>query len=103
MRLGAYEAKLKKGSVAHRAYGKEKISERHRHRWEVNPKYIDKIEKGGMVFSGKSPNGKLMEIVELPKETHSFFLATQFHPEFKSSPLKSHPLFLEFMKAAKKQ
>ncbi|TSD01799.1 MAG: CTP synthase [Parcubacteria group bacterium Athens0714_25] len=100
MRLGGYPAILKKGTIAQKAYGKGKISERHRHRWEVNPKYIDQIEKGGMVFSGKSPDGKLMEIVELPKSEHPFFLATQFHPELQSSPIKSHPLFLEFIKIA---
>ncbi|EKE16337.1 MAG: hypothetical protein ACD_11C00020G0042 [uncultured bacterium] len=101
MRLGAYDALLKKGTIAFGAYGKSKISERHRHRWEVNPKYIEKIEKAGLIFSGKSPDGKLMEIVELPKEKHPFFLATQFHPEFKTTPLNSHPLFFEFVKAAK--
>lgn len=100
MRLGGYIANLKKGTIAQKAYGKTKISERHRHRWEVNPAYIERIEKGGMIFSGKSPDGKLMEIVELPKSEHPFFLATQFHPELKSSPLKSHPLFLEFIKAS---
>lgn len=103
MRLGAYPAILKKGTIAYAAYGKEKISERHRHRWEVNPEYIEKIEKSGLIFSGKSPDSKLMEIAELPKTEHPFFLGTQFHPEFKSSPLKSHPLFYEFVKAAKER
>lgn len=102
MRLGAYPAVLKKGTVAYEAYGENRISERHRHRWEVNPKYVETLEKGGMIFSGKSPDGRLMEIIELSREAHPFFLATQFHPEFKSSPLKSHPLFLEFIKACKK-
>lgn len=101
MRLGAYDALLSKGTIAANAYEKTKISERHRHRYEVNPKYVEKLEKGGLVFSGKSPDGILMEIAELPKSKHPFFLASQFHPEFKSSPLKSHPLFLEFIKAAK--
>ena len=101
MRLGAYDAVLSKGTIAYKAYGKAKISERHRHRYEVNPDYVQKIEKAGLVFSGKSPSGVLMEIAELPKSEHPFFLASQFHPEFKSSPLKSHPLFLEFAKAAK--
>ena len=101
MRLGAYDAFLAKGTVAYKAYGKAKISERHRHRWEVNPKYIQKIEKAGLVFSGKSKDGRLMEIAELPKSVHPFFLASQFHPEFKSTPLSSHPLFFEFIKAAK--
>ncbi|MEK7598707.1 MAG: CTP synthase [Patescibacteria group bacterium] len=100
MRLGAYPAILKKGTIAYRAYGKNKISERHRHRWEVNPEYIKQLEKGGLVFSGKSPNGKLMEVTELPAETHPFFLATQFHPELKSQPINAHPLFLEFIKAS---
>jgi CTP synthase len=100
MRLGAYPAILKKGTVAHKAYGKNKISERHRHRWEVNPIYVEKIEKAGLIFSGKSPDSKLMEIVELPKKVHPFFLGTQFHPEFKSNPIDAHPLFLEFMKAS---
>lgn len=102
MRLGAYPAFLEKGTIAYSAYGKKEISERHRHRWEVNPEYIDQIEKGGLIFSGKSKDGRLMEVVELPKSKHPFFLATQFHPEFKSTPLSSHPLFFEFIKAAKK-
>ena len=98
MRLGAYPANLKKGSLANKAYGATKISERHRHRWEVNPEYIERLEKAGIVFSGKSPNGKLMEITELPIAVHPFFVATQFHPELKTSPLKGHPLFNEFIK-----
>lgn len=102
MRLGAYSAFLTKGTIAYKAYGKKEISERHRHRWEVNPEYIEMIEKGGIVFSGKSEDGRLMEIAELPKNKHPFFLATQFHPEFKSTPLSSHPLFFEFINAAKK-
>lgn len=101
MRLGAYDAVLAKGTIAYKAYGKANISERHRHRYEVNPKYVQRLEKAGLVFSGKSPNGVLMEIAELPKSEHPFFLASQFHPEFKSTPLKSHPLFFEFIKAAK--
>ena len=103
MRLGAYPAVLKKGTIAYAAYGKEKISERHRHRWEVSPEYIERIEKAGLIFSGKSPDRKLMEIAELSRSEHPFFLGTQFHPEFKSSPLKSHPLFFEFVKAAKER
>jgi len=101
MRLGAYPAVLKKATIAYSAYGKNKISERHRHRWEVNPDYIEKLEKGGLIFSGMSPDRKLMEIAELPRNIHPFFLGTQFHPEFQSSPLKPHPLFAEFIKAAK--
>ncbi len=101
MRLGAYPAKLKGESIAARAYGATTISERHRHRYEVNPEYIDILEKNGLVFSGRSPDGVLMEIAELPRSRHPFFLGTQFHPEFKSTPLHPHPLFFAFMKAAK--
>jgi len=100
MRLGAYPAVIKKGTLAYKAYGKNKISERHRHRWEVNPQYIERLEKAGLVFSGKSADGKLMEIAELPKAKHPFFLGAQFHPEFKTDPIDSHPLFLEFIKAS---
>ena len=103
MRLGAYPAVLKKNTVAIGAYKNKAISERHRHRWEVNPDYIEKLEAKGLVFSGASPNGRLMEIAELPKKTHPFFLGTQFHPEFKSSPLHPHPLFREFAKVAAKK
>jgi CTP synthase len=100
MRLGAYETILKKGTVAQNAYSKENVSERHRHRYEVNPEYIKRIEDAGLVFSGVSPNGELMEIAELPKTKHPFFLGTQFHPEFLARPLAPHPLFTEFIKAA---
>ncbi len=103
MRLGAYPAVLEISTIARKAYGATTISERHRHRWEVNPSYIEQLQKAGLVFSGKSPDGKLMEIAELPRETHPFFLGTQFHPEFKSNPLHAHPLFLEFIKAATKK
>ncbi len=99
MRLGAYPALLKKDTVAASAYGKKTISERHRHRYEVNPEYIEPLEKAGLIFSGTSPDGRLMEIAELPREKHPFFLGTQFHPEFQSTPLDPHPLFVEFMKA----
>ena len=111
MRLGSYPARLLKDSIAQEAYsyfaGKRlpkatvSIRERHRHRFEVNPKYIDRLEKAGLVFSGKSPDGILMEIAELPRSVHPFFLGTQFHPEFLARPLMPHPLFTEFMKAAK--
>lgn len=100
MRLGAYPANLKKGSIAGTAYGISKISERHRHRYEVNPEYIAELEKAGLVFSGRSPDGVLMEIAELPKNKHPFYLGTQFHPEFKSRPLTPHPLFTAFIKAS---
>ena len=99
MRLGEYKALLGKGTIARSAYGEEEVWERHRHRYEVNSDYVKKIESAGMVFSGKSPDGNLMEIVELPKSAHPFFLGTQFHPEFKARPLHPHPLFTEFMKA----
>ncbi|MBX4210614.1 CTP synthase [Candidatus Parcubacteria bacterium] len=99
MRLGAYPAAIKEGTIAHEAYGKTEISERHRHRYEVNGEYIEKITKAGMVFSGTSPDGKLMEIAELPRSTHPFFLGSQFHPEFQARPLHPHPLFTEFIKA----
>ena len=100
MRLGAYPARVKKGTFAYRAYGTTEISERHRHRFEVNPEYLAKLEEAGLVFSGTSPDNRLMEIAELPKKTHPFFVATQFHPEFNSAPLAPHPLFLSFVKAA---
>ena len=102
MRLGAYPAILKKGTVAYSAYKKGKISERHRHRWEVNPEYVKRLEKAGLVFSGTSPDKTLMEITELPRSVHPFFLGTQFHPELQSSPLDSQPLFMEFIKVAAK-
>ncbi len=100
MRLGAYPAVLKKGTTAYKAYGHEKISERHRHRYEVNPVYVKRLEKAGLVFSGVSPSRRLMEVAELPRSVHPFFLGSQFHPELKSRPLSPHPLFKEFMKAA---
>lgn len=103
MRLGAYEAHLKPNTIARKAYGKPTISERHRHRYEVNPKYIAEIEKAGLVFSGTSPDKTLMEIAELPADKHPFFLGTQFHPEFKARPLHPHPLFTEFIKASIKR
>jgi len=103
MRLGQYPAKLAKGTIAAEAYGTASIQERHRHRYEVNPKYIGRLEKGGLVFSGKSPDGTLMEIAELPRDMHPFFLGTQFHPEFLARPLAPHPLFTGFMKAAKER
>ncbi len=102
MRLGAYLAHLKKGSVAARAYGSLSISERHRHRYEVNNAYVADLEKKGLVFSGMSPDGNLCEIAELPSGEHPFFLGTQFHPEFKARPLSPHPLFTAFIKACKK-
>jgi CTP synthase len=101
MRLGAYDCVLKKGTVAHKAYGKDVISERHRHRYEVNYEYIDKLAQAGLVFSGMSPDGMLAEIVELPKL--DWFVACQFHPEFKSRPDRPHPLFKGLIDAALKR
>ena len=100
MRLGAYKTVLEEGTIARAAYSEKEVWERHRHRYEVNSDYVKKIESAGMIFSGKSPDGKLMEIVELSKSAHQFFLGTQAHPEFKARPLHPHPLFTEFMKAA---
>ncbi len=101
MRLGAYDCVLKKGSVAAKAYGKEKISERHRHRYEVNNEYLKQIADAGLVFSGMSPDGMLAEVVELPQ--NDWFVASQFHPEFKSRPDKPHPLFKGLIDAAVKR
>ena len=102
MRLGAYPCDLKKGTIAHGAYDTEHISERHRHRFEVNPDYIEQLEKAGLVFSGRSPDRRLMEIAELPKSEHPFMLGSQFHPELKARPLAPHPLFTVFIEAALK-
>ncbi len=98
MRLGAYDCHIKKGTKAHDAYGASKISERHRHRYEVNTDYIDQLKKAGLVFSGMSPDGMLSEIVELPQ--NDWFVACQFHPEFKSRPERPHPLFKGLIEAA---
>ena len=91
MRLGAYDCKIKTGTKAHSVYGSNKISERHRHRYEVNTDYIEPLKKAGLVFSGMSPDGMLSEIIELPD--NDWFVACQFHPEFKSRPERPHPLF----------
>ena len=98
MRLGAWPAKLKKGTKVYQLYGKEEISERHRHRYEVNPGFIQTLESHGLIFSGASPDRRLMEFLEL--EDHPYFVATQAHPEFKSRPLKPAPLFDGLVKAA---
>lgn len=100
MRLGIYPTSLKEGTQAWKAYQSETIEERHRHRYEVNPAYVTALEAGGLVFSGISFDKQLMEIAELPKSKHPFFLGTQFHPEFTARPLTSHPLFDAFIKAA---
>jgi CTP synthase len=101
MRLGACPCHLSEGSLAREIYdGAEEISERHRHRYEFNPAYRQKLEQGGLVFSGVSPDEKFIEIVELSRDEHPWFLACQFHPEFKSKPLAPHPLFASFVHAA---
>jgi len=97
MRLGAWPSKLKKGSKVQKAYGSLLISERHRHRYEFNNKYKEQLEKAGLIFSGTSPDGRIVEIIEIP--SHPWFVGAQFHPEFKSRPLSPHPLFLDFIKA----
>ncbi|MFZ1626945.1 MAG: CTP synthase, partial [Candidatus Moraniibacteriota bacterium] len=102
MRLGEYTAVLKKGTLAEAAYGTRKIIERHRHRYEVNPEYVVRLSEAGMVFSGTSPDGVLMEIVELPRREHPFFVGVQFHPEFQSSILAPQPVFNAFIQAAVK-
>ena len=102
MRLGAYPAKLKKGSAVWELYSKkENVDERHRHRFEVNPEFVETLEKHGLLFSGVSPNRKLMEFLELPK--HRFFMATQSHPEFTSKPLQPNPMYLGFVAACLKK
>ncbi|WP_416343687.1 CTP synthase [Isoptericola peretonis] len=100
MRLGAYDAHLGSGSVVAKAYGSERVSERHRHRYEVNNAYRAQLEEAGLVFSGTSPDAKLVEFVELPAEVHPYYVSTQAHPEFKSRPTRSHPLFSGLVAAA---
>lgn len=100
MRLGAYPASLVKGSVVATAYGTTEVSERHRHRYEVNNAYRDKLAAAGLVISGTSPDGHLVEFVELPAGTHPFFVGTQAHPELMSRPTRPHPLFAAFIRAA---
>lgn len=101
MRLGAYPCVLDKNSVSYKAYGEHMISERHRHRYEFNNSYRAQLKKAGLRIAGTSPDGVLVEIIEIPG--HPFFVGTQFHPEFKSRPLKPHPLFVEFIKACIKK
>ena len=110
MRLGSYAAVLEPGSVVAKAYGTEQVTERHRHRYEVNNAYRAQLEAAGLVFSGLSPDSKLVEFVELPSDVHPYYVATQAHPEFKSRPTRAHPLFaglvsaaLEFQKASKEK
>jgi len=100
MRLGAWPCMLAKDSLAHETYGADEISERHRHRYEFNPEYRERLENAGLSFSGVSPDGRFVEIIELPRDVHPWFLAGQFHPEYKSKPLAAHPLFASFVRAA---
>ncbi|HEY4487220.1 MAG TPA: CTP synthase [Candidatus Paceibacterota bacterium] len=101
MRLGAYPCLLKEGTVVREVYGAERVEgERHRHRFEINPEYVSQLEKAGLVFSGESPDRKLMEIAELPRSIHPFYVGTQFHPELRARPLSPHPLFDAFIKEA---
>ncbi len=103
MRLGGYAAVIEPKTIAATAYRASEIFERHRHRYEVNPEYVDRLREGGLVFSATSPDGVLMEIAELPKAKHPFFLGVQFHPEFQSSLADPHPLFLAFIQASSKR
>jgi CTP synthase len=100
MRLGLYKAVLQAGSIVAEAYGSHEISERHRHRYEVNNKYREEIAQAGLIFSGLSPDQHLVEFVELPREVHPYYVGTQAHPEFRSRPTKPHPLFSGLIKAA---
>ena len=100
MRLGAYECKLDKDSLAYKIYGKEIISERHRHRYEFNGEFLDQMEAAGLKATGRNPETGLVEIVEIP--THPFFIGVQFHPEYKSTPEVPQPIFVAFVKAAMK-
>ncbi len=100
MRLGAYEAVITPKSLAASIYKSGSITERHRHRYEINPAYVEKLTEAGMIFSATSPDGELMEIVELPKDVHPFFIGTQFHPELTARPLTPHPIFTAFIKAS---
>ena len=101
MRLGSYECALTRGTLAHKAYGKDSVRERHRHRFEVNNAYVGQLQRGGMVVSGINPRRNLVEVIEL--RGHPWFVATQAHPEFQSKPNQAHPLFAAFIAAALKQ
>src|SRR5262249_48378597 len=100
MRLGSYPAVLEQGSMVSRAYGATEVCERHRHRYEVNNAYRDKLAAAGLVISGVSPDGQLVEVVELPSSIHPFFVGTQARPELLSRPTRPHPLFAAFVAAA---
>ena len=100
MRLGAYPCAVRPGTLAEEAYGEGLVNERHRHRFEVSNAYRDRLEAAGLVLSGLSPDGRLVEMVELPESVHPWFVASQAHPEFKSRPDRPAPLFREFVRAA---
>jgi CTP synthase len=100
MRLGAYDCDLAPGSLVARIYGSNRISERHRHRYEFNNRYRERLEAAGLVLSGRSPDGTLIEMIELPQDRHPFFVGCQFHPEFKSRPTAPHPLFAAYIAAS---
>jgi CTP synthase len=100
MRLGLYPAALRDGTLVRAAYGAAQVQERHRHRYEVNNAYREQLEAAGLVFSGTSPDDRLVEYVELSSEVHPFFVGTQAHPEFRSRPTRAHPLFAAFIGAA---
>ena len=100
MRLGAYPCDVVAGTLGAEAYGQEHISERHRHRFEVNNEFRSQLVEAGLVVSGTSPDGRLVEMIELPRDVHPWFVAGQFHPEFCSRPTKPHPLFRDFIKAS---
>jgi CTP synthase len=100
MRLGLYPAELTEGSLVREAYGEAKVEERHRHRYEVNNAYRERLEAAGLVFSGRSPDNSLVEFVELPREVHPYYVSTQAHPELRSRPTRPHPLFSGLVQAA---
>jgi CTP synthase len=100
MRLGLYPAKLAENSLVREVYDSPYVEERHRHRYEVNNAYRGQLEQAGLKFSGTSPDGRLVEYVELPREVHPYFVATQAHPEFRSRPARAHPLFAGLIAAA---
>ena len=100
MRLGAFPTQLKEGSLAASVYGEENVSERHRHRYEINPEYEGALEDAGLMFSGWSPDGEMVEMVEISPEDHPYYIGTLAHPEFQSRPTAPHPLFASFVEAA---
>ena len=100
MRLGFYPAELLPGSIVAKRYGQSQVEERHRHRYEVNNAYREQLEEAGLVFSGTSPDAKLVEFVELPPDVHPYYVATQAHPELRSRPTRPHPLFVGLIEAA---